>query len=153
MTRGSVLKENYVLEENSKFEKNSAQQLRSPESPLFSQFYELEKFNMGAWGTMAHKVVSAQRVKLCCQRLFVEKSNNIRLSGLREIFFGKRLKNLDNVARYEEHLRFLGSKKDFQGAIKIGRFMDYFRDEGLSLQSYLYETRHMITTPSPFWRR
>ena len=161
MTRGSVLKENYVLEKkiqslNNPTLERAQRLLPSPESPLFSQFYELrEKFNMGAHGELWRiKSFQHKGSNFVAKRLFVEKSNNIRLSGLREIFFGKRLKNLDNVARYEEHFTLPRFQEGFSKVqSKLEDLWIIFRDEGLSLQSYLYETRHMITTPSPFWRR
>jgi serine/threonine protein phosphatase PrpC/serine/threonine protein kinase len=157
VTHGTIIKQEYVLERKIQaLQERVPRSLPSPTRPFFNQFYELrEKFNRGAHGELWRTTSLRHKMEdFVAKRIFIEKSEALRLSGLREIYFGKRLKNRENIARYIEHFTLPRStSKISKSESHLEDLWIIFRDEGLSLRSYLYETRHMITTPSPFWRR
>lgn len=104
------------------------------------------------------------------KRIFVERGKHVRLSGLREVFFGIQLRGQPHVARFVEYFEIVRSSPAYvdpdESARARGKWQKnsdvsferelwlVFHDEGSSLHAYLYTqaTNHLVQ-PSPFWQR
>jgi serine/threonine protein kinase/serine/threonine protein phosphatase PrpC len=165
---GTVLQQEYVLKERLGKLRPSIPALPSPLEQgdghfqnLFNTLYTLgDKFNRGSHGELWHASFrkstgqSDQRdgsEHLVMKRLFVERSEEIRLSGLREIHFGVLLKKSRFIARYVDHFTSPRSQND-PNDLLVDLWI-VFVDEGRSLHTYIYDTEHIMVRPSPFWRR
>ena len=96
------------------------------------------------------------------KRIFVERGEHVRLSGLREVFFGLRLRGQTQVARFVEYFEIVRavptSKTGGAAPGALGNQRELwlvFHDEGSSLHSFLYYTQpnSLLVQPSPFWQR
>eukprot|EP00939_MAST-03C_sp_MAST-3C-sp1_P000207 g207.t1 len=99
------------------------------------------------------------------KRMFVEKGKDIWLSGLREVYFGERLRGRSHIARYVEYTSSSEDEEPFStsnsdtvkgSAYLLPQLWLVFRDEGKSLLDYLYDRVPsgpvVITRPSAFWK-
>ncbi len=83
------------------------------------------------------------------KRLFVEKGHEVHLSGLREVYFGKKLRGVPQVCRFVESFEEVMAETGQKNLWLV------FYHEGLSLRHYLYEGTVQGTTvlysPSKIW--
>eukprot|EP01137_Pigoraptor_chileana_P018793 Opistho-2@78874 len=84
------------------------------------------------------------------KRMFVEKGDDVRLSGLREIHYGRKLRSLGHIARFVEY--FEGGGSDAGSELWL-----VFHDEGIALHEFLYsridDGAFARMERSLFWRR
>eukprot|EP00124_Ichthyophonus_hoferi_P000036 Ihof_evm36s1 gene=Ihof_evmTU36s1 len=106
---------------------------------MFSHYSLGHRFAKGAYGEVwrAHKVYqgsSTSNKRHVLKRMFLEKGPSIRLSGLREVYFGTLLKGLNHISRFVEHFEVKrhGGDRDELWLV--------FKDEGRALHDYIYET-------------
>lgn len=85
--------------------------------------------------------------------MFVEKGERVRLSGLREVYFGELLRDDDAETTAKHTARFLGhftvDRKEGGGGEE---FWLVFANEGFSLIHWLFQPSGGIVTRSLFWR-
>ena len=101
------------------------------------------------------------------KRIFTHRGANVRYSGWREIYFGKLLQGLPNVARFVEYFEVSNNKATNKATNKTTnkttnqknhnkKIVDLwlvFVDEGESLRNFLYSQNGLIIEPSIEWVR
>ena len=75
--------------------------------------------------------MGSDRETFVLKRILVEKGDTVRLTGLRESYFGRLLQRRSNVARFLEAF-------ELRGGRGLGELWLAFIDEGRSLASLLY---------------
>ena len=100
------------------------------------------------WRARAHG--TRESTEFILKRLYVEKGEAVRLSGLREIYFGQYFRGDAHVCRFVE------SFVETDLLSNVTNLWLVFRNEGVSLRALLYEARlegmSVTFQPSSLWR-
>ena len=133
---------------------------KRPRSRRFPARYKVDtkQHGKGSCGEVWKAKSTVKNEFFILKRMFVHRGVHVWYSGWREIFFGRLLRGLPNVARFVEYFETKNEEKDVElGKSTAGELESdlwlVFRDEGESLRNFLYSQigASAIVEPSPEW--
>lgn len=110
-----------------------------------------ERLGSGAFGEAWRAIALDGMREVVLKRLFVEKGEHVRASGMREIYFGTRFQNRPNIARFIESFEHQDAEKD--ASERPSELWLVFYNEGFSLTHHFFRSKpgESVLELSPFW--
>jgi len=115
-----------------------------------------QRLGRGSFGEVWRAVaLDGSMREVVLKRFFVEQGEHVRQSGLREIFFGKRLRHHAHVSRFIEFFEWRSADVDANVGHTPSELWLVFHNEGYGLPHHLFSLTpgSMLVTLSSVWQK